>query len=260
MKVILNFMKNGGFSIFLWCSILVFLTGISLAAETDKLAQADAALQSPTLDQTQARTALELYESLLSAGGDEARVLERLTRVCFILGDMTEDPDQRREYYEKGRTYADQLLAAQPQGAAGHYWLAMNLCGEADACGALVGRKLLPRILEELHQALDLDQVYDRAGAHRVLGRIYFEAPGWPLSVGNMEKSLEHLTKAVQLAPEVSTNHLYLAETLIRLGKYDQARQELEATLQAPRHAIQPGGLAEDRRRARQLLKELEGK
>jgi thioredoxin-like negative regulator of GroEL len=75
-----------------------------------------------------------------------------------------------------------------------------------------------------------------------------------------MNKSLEHLTRAVQLAPEVSTNHLYLAETLIRLGQYDQARQELDATLQAPRHAIQPGGLAEDRQKARQLREELEGK
>ena len=93
----------------------------------------------------------------------------------------------------------------------------MNLCGQADVGGKLLGRKLLPRILEELKRAVALDETYDQAGAHRVLGRIYYEAPGWPLSVGDLQKSLQHLKAAVRLAPATSTNHLYLAQTLLRL-------------------------------------------
>jgi thioredoxin-like negative regulator of GroEL len=86
------------------------------------------------------------------------------------------------------------------------------------------------------------------------LGRIYYECPGWPLSEGNIHESLEHLSKAVALAPENSTNHLFLAETLLKLGKKEEAHLELEQVLKATRHAHCPQHLEEDRREARRLL------
>ena len=127
-------------------------------------------------------------------------------------------------YYGKGQSYAETLIREEPNRVEGHYWLAMNLCGQADDGGKLLGRKLLPRILEELQRSLALDETYDQAGAHRVLGRIYYEAPGWPLSVGDMQKSLQHLKAAVRLAPATSTNHLYLAQTLLRLNESSPGR------------------------------------
>jgi tetratricopeptide (TPR) repeat protein len=78
------------------------------------------------------------------------------------------------------------------------------------------------------------------------------------VSVGNREKSLEQLTAAVRLAPDNSTNHLYLAETLLAMRRKPQAREELEKVLQARRHAISPQDLEEDHREARGLLKKLE--
>jgi cytochrome c-type biogenesis protein CcmH/NrfG len=78
------------------------------------------------------------------------------------------------------------------------------------------------------------------------------------VSVGNREKSLEQLTAAVRLAPDNSTNHLYLAETLLAMRSNPQAREELEKVLQARRHAISPQGLEEDHQEARGLLKKLE--
>jgi len=94
-----------------------------------------------------------------------------------------------------------------------------------------------------------------------VLGRIYFKAPAWPISVGDKKKSLQHLETAVRLAPENSTNHLYLAETWLAMGRKEEARTELEKVLQDGQHAFTPSRLEEDRREARRLLKEMqEGK
>ncbi|MBU4232956.1 MAG: TRAP transporter TatT component family protein [Desulfobacterales bacterium] len=104
----------------------------------------------------------------------------------------------------------------------------------------LLGHRLLPRILEELQRAVALDAAFDQAGAHRVLGRIYYEAPGWPLSVGDLAKSRQHLPAAVRLAPATSTNHLYLARTLQRLHHPDLARQELTQVLKSSRAAVKP--------------------
>lgn len=239
--------------------ILVPLAGgnYCLAAEPGGLAEIDCLLQSPGLDANQARQALARYEGMLAASGSaRAPLLMRLAQVCFILGDLVPQ-EQRQGNYEKGLKFAEMLLKEQPVGVEGHYWDALNLCGLADTGGKLTGRKLLPRIMEELQRVLAIDETYDQAGAHRVLGRIYYEAPGWPLSVGDLEKSLNHLAAAARLAPENSTNHLYLAQTLLRRGNEAQARQELEWVLTSTRAAVQPKGLEEDRQEARRLLKEL---
>jgi len=233
--------------------MLLLAASSGQAAEPNKMARADALMESPALDYPQAQQALALYEELLPGSPP---LWVRLARTCFIAGDLAPDAS-RAGYYEKGLTYAEKLLAQQPDGVAGHYWQALNLSGLADV-NRLRGFKLLPQIMDGLKRSLALDETYDQAGAHRVLGRIYFEAPGWPLSVGDREKSLEQLTAAVRLAPDNSTNHLYLAETLLAMGRKAPARGELEKVLQARRYAISPRGLEEDHREARRLLKKLE--
>jgi tetratricopeptide (TPR) repeat protein len=238
-------------------SFLSATAGLGAAAGTP--AEADALLNSPTLDLRQAARALSLYEGLLStAGAPRVALLAQLSRTCFVLGQLAPN-QQSMGYYQQGQSYAETLIREAPSRVEGHYWLAMNLCGQADEGGKLLGRKLLPQILEELQRALALDEAYDQAGAHRVLGRIYYEAPGWPLSVGDTQKSLQHLKAAVRLAPATSTNHLYLAQTLLRLKENPAAAQELAQVLKSTRGAVKPQDLEEDRREARRLLGEIEG-
>ncbi len=230
---------------------------LALAAEPRELAEADALLQAPRLDAGQARAARARYEALLVTPGiPRTALLARLARVGFLLGELVPE-DQRQANYQKGLSYAELLLQEQPGAVEGHYWAALNLCGLAEVGGKLTGFKLLPRIIQELQRSLTLAESYDHAGAHRVLGRIYYEAPGRPISVGDIQKSLQHLSAAVRLAPETSTNHLYLAETLIKLGETAQARQELQQVLSSTRAAVLPQNLEEDRREARRLLQDL---
>jgi tetratricopeptide (TPR) repeat protein len=244
-------------SIFAVIGLLLCFAAFGQAAEEpDKMAQADALLAGPDLDYNKGRQAMALYESLLQAN---PVLLTRLAKACFILGDMA-PIKERGYYYEKGLEYADRLLAQEPNGVAGHYWKAMNLSGLADVGTQLEGFKLLPKIMEELKRVLALDETYDDAGAHRVIGRIYFEAPAWPISVGDKNNSLTHLATAVRLDPHNSTNHLYLAETMISLGQKDEARAELQKVLQDGQHSLTPKDLAEDRQEAKRLLKGLEGK
>ena len=244
----------------LGCIALSLLSATAgLGAATGSLAEADALLNSPALSMTQATRALSLYEGLLStAGAPRALVLAHLGHTCFVLGQLAPEA-QGMGFYQKGQSYAETLIREEPNRVEGHYWLALNLCGQADVGGKLLGHRLLPRILEELQRAVALDAAYDQAGAHRVLGRIYYEAPGWPLSVGDLQKSLQHLKAAVRLAPATSTNHLYLAETLIRLKDNPAAEPELQQVLKSTRGAVRPQDLEEDRREARRLLGEIKG-
>jgi tetratricopeptide (TPR) repeat protein len=244
----------------LGCIALALLSASAgLGAEAGTLAEAEALLNSPALSMSQAARALSLYQGVLAAAGaPRALVLERLGHTCFLLGQLAPD-SQRMGYYQKGQSYAETLIREDPNRVEGHYWLALNLCGQAEVGSKLLGYRLLPRILEELKRAIALNAAYDQAGAHRVLGRIYYGAPGWPLSVGDMQKSRQHLQAAVHLSPATSTNHLYLAQTLLRLQEAGRARQELEQVLKSTRAAVSPQDLEEDRQEARRLLAEMEG-
>ncbi len=205
---------------------------------------------------SQLQAELERCEAdLKDATGDRTNCLIRLARLSYLLGERS-PKNQKLYYFEKGKGYGDTLAREQPAWADGHYWLALNLCGLAEFSGARRGLTLVPQIIEEMEHSLEVNPSYEQAGAHRVLGRIYYACPGWPLSVGDIHESLEHLSSAVALAPENSTNHLFLAETLLKLGKKEEARQELEQVFKASRHAHCLENLEEDRQEAQRLLQE----
>jgi len=241
-------------------ALTLFLSCPELAAAPNRFAEADAILQDPALTVSQAQQALAIYEKLLPETlSHRGALLLRLTHTCVILGDLLEeDNSARRPYFEKGQIYAKLLAMEEPGQPSGPYWLGLNLAGEAASKGIFGGRALLPEILQELGRALSIDERYDEAGPHRALGRLYYLIPGPPLGPGDPVKSLEHLTQAVRLAPENSSNHLFLAQTLMRLGRKEEARQELAKVLSAPRHALMPKDLEKDRRKAGQLLADMD--
>ncbi len=210
----------------------------------------------PVADLREANVRLAYYEKALpQAKASRGQALAELARLCFILGEWEEQGD-RRQYFEKGREYAEFLCREQPGRVEGHYWLALNLCGLAQMSGARRDLLLLPVIVKELKVAMRLNEAYDQAGPLRALGRLYFKAPAWPLSVGDLQKSVQLLRAAVKLNPENSTNHLYLAETLMDLSQPGQACEELEKALTSTTHANWGPGLNEDQEKARRLLKE----
>jgi tetratricopeptide (TPR) repeat protein len=192
-------------------------------------------------------------EELTWAVEDRAQLLISAARLSFLLGELT-GKDEKSEYFDKGQGYSETLVKEKPTWPEGHYWLALNLCGLAELGGARRGLKLVPEIVEELEKALKENPAYDQAGPHRVLGRIYFECPSWPLSVGSVPQSYTHLSAAVAIAPENSSNHLFLAETLFKLGKKEEARKELEQVLSGTRHSLCRQFLEEDRQAAQRLL------
>jgi tetratricopeptide (TPR) repeat protein len=207
------------------------------------------------VDLRKTQSLLEKYEKELpQAQGARAHDLAELARLGFIMGEWGAT-DQKR-YFDQGRDFARLLIQERPQEVAGHYWLALNLGGLAEMSGDL---SMIPVIVKEMKIAASLDASYNQAGPYRVLGRVYFEAPPWPLSVGDLQKSAQHLRQAVKLAPTNSTNHLFLAETLMELGKTGQACQQLRRALAAAQHANWPAALKADHAKANKLLRQCPG-
>jgi tetratricopeptide (TPR) repeat protein len=237
-------MKRRSLSLHIGCLGLILFVGFLSAAASPG--------PGPVTNLKEAKALMARYEKELTrAKASRGHLLAELARLCFIMGEFGKNGDGKK-YFEKGLGYAELLRREQPRRAEGHYWLALNLGGLAGISGDLV---MVPAIVKEMKVAASLDAHYNQAGPDRVLGRIYYEAPPWPLSVGDLQKSLRHLRAAVKLAPSNSTNHLFLAETLIKLQKSGQACRQLKQVLAATTHANWAPGLQADHRKALQLLK-----
>jgi hypothetical protein len=91
------------------------------------------------------------------------------------------------------------------------------------------------------------------AGPHRVLGRLYHQAPGWPISIGNKNKAAHHLERAVELGPKFMHNRLYLSEFYLDTGKKKKALVHLDWMIETPLNPEHEKEDGEYKEQARQL-------
>jgi hypothetical protein len=79
----------------------------------------------------------------------------------------------------------------------------------------------------EFKRAAALDATFDYAGADRSLGLLYFDAPGWPTSIGSRSKARLHLERAVALSPDFPDNRLSLVEAFLKWRDREGAQKEV---------------------------------
>jgi tetratricopeptide (TPR) repeat protein len=102
----------------------------------------------------------------------------------------------------------------------------------AESFGLRQGLKYRGDIKDALETVLKLDPAYQHGSADRALGRWYFKVPG--LFGGSDRKSEMHLRKSLTYNPNSASSLFFLAETLLELGKKDEARATLRKLLDAP--------------------------
>lgn len=148
--------------------------------------------------------------------------VRQLARACFDLANLATNEMQRGEFARRGIAVCRQWLTREPKSGPGHYYLAMNLGELAQAeAPSIAAYKLVHEVEREFKQAAELDVRFDFAGPARTLGELYFQAPGWPLSVGSRHKAREWLERAVALAPEYPENQLNLAEAQLKWRQHE---------------------------------------
>ena len=132
-------------------------------------------------------------------------------RACFDRAEFANKDTERATLAVEGIAALRRLTAREPKLAAGHYYLAMNL-GQLARTKLLAALKLVDEMEHEFKAARALDEHFDNAGPDRNLGQLYFQAPGWPASIGSRSKAHKHLERAAELAPGFPENRLNLLE------------------------------------------------
>jgi tetratricopeptide (TPR) repeat protein len=139
-------------------------------------------------------------------------VAQQFASACFDEADQTSEESVRASMAREGIQVCRLWLQREPNSAAAHYYLGMNL-GQLARTKSLGALPLVREMEKEWLTALALDSHFDYAGADRNLGLLYRDTPGFPLSIGSRSKAEQHLRRAVELDPEYPENHLNLIET-----------------------------------------------
>lgn len=136
------------------------------------------------------------------------------SRLCLHLAERQANQDQREKFATEGVRLAENALTqgGNDNGAV-HYYLAANL-GLSVRDHMTIAVANLGRLENEMKQAVALSPDIDDGGPLRLLGALYLKAPAWPAGIGDIDKALELLEKAVNNHPKHPLNHLFYAQAL----------------------------------------------
>ncbi|MDD5307303.1 MAG: hypothetical protein PHU25_08275 [Deltaproteobacteria bacterium] len=200
------------------------------------LADLHAAEDADLDDLTTAVEALEKAAKLLGREPSSVSPYEvhwRLGRACLFASEIENASAEKTAWLLRGEDAAEAATRENPNGTEGYYYLAA-LRGRRAQQGGLGGITLV-RSVEKLGlKAAALDPKFEDAGAYRLLGMLYSQAPPWPTSVGDMDLAVEYAQKAVDTS-DYPLNKLFLAQVLIEAGNPHEARTALRDVLAAPK-------------------------
>jgi tetratricopeptide (TPR) repeat protein len=148
-------------------------------------------------------------------------------RVAYDLAEFAANKAERESIAILGVAACRQAVSLDPASAPAHYYLGLNL-GQLARVHLLKGLGIVAEMERVFLTARKLDPLFDYAGSDRALGRLYHQAPGWPISLGSQAKASRHLNEAVRLRPDYPGNRLALAEFLWETRQARQFAQEWE--------------------------------
>jgi tetratricopeptide (TPR) repeat protein len=222
-------------------------------------AQADDpdALYAGREDLTNARRAEAIWAARLESSSKDFESAWKLARARYWIGGRA-PAGERRAVLEAGVAAARVAAAIAPDRPEGHFWMAANMGALAESFGLRQGIRYRGAIRDALLKVLAIDPAFQQGSADRALGRWYYRVPG--LFGGSNRRSEEHLRRALIHNPDSTITRYFLAETLIALGRPEEAQAELQHVLDAP---IDPAWAPEDREfkeKAKALLATLAGR
>jgi tetratricopeptide (TPR) repeat protein len=250
--------------------ILFLLSPGLLRAQGDPIALGDAAWarraeghQGPRAAPGPVNEAVAAYERAVKEQPDRLEGTWKLLRALHYKGEYAVQSDEEKQkVFARGKEVAEagldrlarrvggrekldgmtpeqaaKALAGVPEAkplylyASVHWGLWGDVFGRLAAARQGVGGRV-KRYSETL---IALDERYEDAAGHRVLGRLHTLAPKVPFVTGwvDRDKAVSELRRAVALGPDNLDNHLFLAEALLEYQpeKAAEAREILRRLL-----------------------------
>ena len=180
--------------------LLVLPAAVLLAADFHQVVtQADALHDQGSY--AEARALLLDAAAQSPSGKEKAELYWRVSRETQEMGDQAEKAKKPTEevlgFFTEGEGYADKAIAADPDNDLGYFWKSANIGRWGQVRGVFNALGKAAPIRDLLLKVLSINP--DRSDAYFVLGQLYRELPGWPISFGNVDWAVSLGRKAVDL-------------------------------------------------------------
>jgi len=202
--------------------------------------------------------ARDLLEAAVAKGaGNDVSTLLALARAWFLFGEERAKTEEARiGAYARARDVATRATELAPENPDAHLWHAITLGTWSQAKGLLRSALALRDLRKEVDTVLRLDP--SNIEAHVMAGSIAREMP--VVLGGDRKDAEEHFKTAQRLDPKLTGVRIELAQLYINLGRYREARQELQAVLAERAPTDRPRWTLKEVPRARQMLESIRDK
>jgi len=212
-----------------WTAFAIVFALFVAAAPPAQADEADEAYAKRT-ELASARKARDLWGEAVRRDPNNFDALWKIARADYWLGGHVPEKE-RMDMFEDGVTRGRAAIALAANKPEGHFWLAANMGGAAEA-SSRAGVRYRKAIKEELETVLRLDRAFLRGSADRALGRWYARVPR--LFGGSKKDAEMHLRASLTYDPASTSSHYFLAELLLDDGRKPEARAEAMKVLEAP--------------------------
>lgn len=149
-----------------------------------------------------------------------------LSRTAFYVADAIDSDEEKMKKSAEIGVRAARAAGINESNPEACFYFALNQ-GLILRSKGLFALNKLPEVHEALKMAQKAEQL-ESGGPLRVLGMMYLKAPAWPSGIGDLDKALELLEKAVASYPEHPQNFMFLAEALIEDDNKEEALTHLD--------------------------------
>lgn len=175
--------------------------------------------------------------------------LWRRCRSLVRRGEKREKKSEKLADYDLARQDCEKSVNLDLNDADAHFWFGVAMGRWGEAKGIMKSLFMIKPIRREMAATLRISPNY--GGAHRVLGEMLWQIPGF--AGGDKKQALEEFETAVRLSPDYSSNYQPLAEAYVHFDRKDDAIKTLNAVLAITAPA-DPAEFVDDAADAKKLL------
>ena len=166
-----------------------------------------------------------LVKKSLKIFPESDKLFWRLGRVYFKLGETFTSESEKIYFFSLCMAQTKKTIEINSQSANGYFYngLCSGTLGQTQGIWSSLG--IIEPFKKDMETAINLDPSIEEGGPHRALGNLYLKLP-YVLG-GDLERSIGHFQKAIQLGSEFGENYLGLAEAYIENRDFMLAKDTL---------------------------------
>lgn len=181
-------------------------------------------------------------------------VFAQLAQAYYYSATLSSSAAKKLDDFYRGLEAAKKSTDIDPDNLEGNFWYGINLGRVASTKSDISQIKNIKEIVKSMERVLEKDPHFMAGGPYLVLGRVYLEAPGMPISIGDKEKALQYFKKALELDESYYETHYYLMEFYAVDGKMELAVAEAKWLSKSDFHNSYPISAQNIKRKAQEII------